>query len=92
MENAGPKQYTLGVDNIYWVVERPKSQTKTMHVDTYYWRVPHQHRPVNMHLLFLRAAHGSRWIGRIRSAGHDGWMDDHVHGRVQLRRGCDYGE
>lgn len=92
MEDDRAEQHTIRVDHIHRVVERPKSQTQAVHVNTYHRRIPHKHRLIGLYLLFLRSANGGRWAGGVRAACHDRWMDDHVYGRVQLRRRCDYGK
>jgi len=86
MENDCAEQHTVRVDHIHRVVERPEPQAQTVHVDTDHRRVPHQYRSAGLYILFLRTAHGGGRTGGVRTAGHDGRMDDNVHGRVQLRR------
>lgn len=92
MENNRPEQHTVRAHHIHRIVERPQPQAQAVYADPDHRRVPHQHRSAVLYLLFLRAAHGSGWTGRVRAAGHDRRMDDHVHGCVQLRGRRDDGE
>lgn len=62
-----------------------------MHADTNHRRISHQHWPVGLYLLLLRSPDGGSRASGVRTAGDDRWMDDHVHGGVQLCRRRDYG-
>lgn len=92
MEDGGAEQHTGHTDNVHRLVERPEPQTQAVHVDADRGRVPHQPRPVGLHVLLLRAAHGDRRAGGVLTDGHDRRMDDNVHGSVQLHRRRVFGE
>lgn len=92
LEDDVAEQHTDRIDHVRRVLERPEPEAEAVHADTHRRRADHNRGPDDMHILFLRAAHGSHRAGGVAPVSLDRRMDDYGHGYIQLHRRRVFGE